>query len=92
MVKVRKERWLERIVKGFANHRRIEIMTLLHNHPELSLGETAFRLKINLKTASEHVRRLALAGLVFKQYKGRKVLHRLSPRGEKILTFLRKLE
>ena len=86
------ERQLERIVKGFANHRRIQMMELLQKHPELTLQDIGLRLKIGVKTASEHLRRLAIAGLVMKRYDHRWVRHRLSRRGRLILTFLRKLE
>ena len=85
-------RQLERIVKGFANHRRIQIMNLLSESPELSLQDIANRVKINVKTASEHVRRLAISGLVLKRHRGSEVLHKLSPSAEVILKFLRKLE
>ena len=85
-------RQLERIVKGFANHRRIQIMELLDNNPELSLVDVSTKLKINIKTASEHIRRLAIPGLVFKRNRGNNVLHKLSPLGLVILKFLRKLE
>jgi len=85
-------RQLERIVKGFANHRRIEILELLEKEPELSVSEIAFKLKINFKTASEHIRRLAIAGLVFKRYQGNNVRHALTDRARGILKFLRILE
>lgn len=52
---------LEKIVKGFANHRRIQILNLVSDSPNLSLNEISTRLKINIKTASEHTRRLQLA-------------------------------
>ena len=86
------QRQLERIIKGFSNHRRIQILTLLNDIPELSVGEIADRLKINLKTASEHIRRLAISGLVLKRNQGKNVRHKLSDRGVIILTFLRTLE
>jgi len=85
-------RQLERIVKGFANHRRIEILQLLQKEPELSLVEIAETLKINFKTASEHTRRLALAGLVMKRNEGSAVRHALTRLGTTILKFLRTLE
>ena len=87
-----KTRHLERIVKGFANHRRIQIMDLISGSPELSLMDISAKLKLNIKTASEHIRRLAIAGLVLKRNRGVNVLHKLSPRGLVILKFLRKLE
>ena len=85
-------RQLERLVRGFANHRRIEVMDLLEAEGELDLREIAQRCAINYKTASEHLRRLAVAGLVTKRAKGTHVLHLLSPRGKKVLVFLRTLD
>lgn len=85
-------RKLQAITKGFANHRRIEMLELLEKYPERSLSEVALHLKINLKTASEHLRRLASAGLINKRYRARNVVHSVSPLGTDILTFLRKLE
>ena len=85
-------RKLERFVKGFANHRRIEILQLIEKEPELSVLEIADRLDINFKTASEHIRRLAIAGLVLKRSEGLNVRHKLSDRGASILKFLRILE
>lgn len=83
---------LERIVKGFANHRRIEILMLLEKSPEMSLSEIADKLNINFKTASEHTIRLAIAGLVMKRDDGNAVRHALTTRGKSILKFLRTLE
>jgi predicted ArsR family transcriptional regulator len=83
---------LERIVRGFSNHRRIEIMELLGRMPELSVIEIAQELDINFKTASDHVRRLAISGLVMKRNEGASVRHRLTPQGILILKLLRTLE
>jgi len=85
-------RKLERIVKGFANHRRIQIMELLEREPKLSVFEVSYRLNVNFKTISEHLRRLTLAGLVIKSNKGSEVEHILSNSGKYILKFLRTLE
>ena len=85
-------RHLERMVKGFANHRRIQILETLKKSPELSVDEIATELDINFKTASEHIRRLAIAGLVLKRSAGNKVRHKITPRAETILKFLRILE
>ena len=67
-------------------------MLLLEKFPELALFEIADRLTINFKTASEHIRRLAIAGLVWKRSEGSAVRHVLSPAGKVILKFLRTLE
>ena len=85
-------RKLERIVKGFANHRRLEIIELLRREPELSVAEIAERLKIGYENASDHIRKMAIAGLVLKRSDGPFVRHKLAPRGELILAFCKKLQ
>ncbi|TSC88354.1 MAG: Uncharacterized protein G01um101416_22 [Microgenomates group bacterium Gr01-1014_16] len=85
-------RELERIVKGFANHRRISILELLEKIPELSVIEISNKVNINFKTASEHIRRMAISGLVLKRSARQSVRHKLTPRGIAILKFLRTLE
>ena len=89
---MKKFRELERTVKGFANHRRIEIMQLLSNKPELSVFDIADELHINFKTASSHIGKLAIAGVVMKRNEGSSVKHALTERGKVILKFLRTLE
>ena len=83
---------LERSVRGFSNHRRIQMLELLHKSPELSVIEIAESLKINMKTASEHLRRLAITGLVIKRNSENAVRHKLTPRAQSVLKFLRTLE
>jgi len=90
--KAKSTKHLERIVRGFSNHRRIEIMGLLDKQPELSLSQIAKQLHINLKTAGEHVRRLAIAGHVLKRDDAQAVRHKLTGRGKLVLKFLRTLE
>ena len=85
-------RELERLVRGFSNHRRIQILELLKKTPELSVDEIAVELRINFKTASEHIQRLAIAGFVLKRNEGHSVRHKLTNRAEFILKFLRTLE
>ncbi len=89
---MKKPRELERIIKGVANHRRIEILELIFKSPELSVMEISEALYINFKTASEHIRRLAIASLVIKRNEDTSVRHKLSERGKLVLKFLRTLE
>ncbi|HUT34576.1 MAG TPA: winged helix-turn-helix domain-containing protein [Planctomycetota bacterium] len=86
------ERRLERIVKGFANHRRIQMMRLLEKREGLSLMEVCKVLHVGLKAGSEHMRKLVLAGLVAKRNHGRWVRHRLTPSAPHVLSLLRTLE
>lgn len=85
-------RALERILKGAANHWRLSILDLLKRVPELSVEDIATELNIGYQNASDHVRKLAIAGLVMKRGDGPFVRHKLTPRGENILAFCKKLE
>ncbi len=83
---------LERIVKGFANHRRIEILELLSKEPELSVADISEKLNVNFKTISEHIRKMAVAGLVLKRYESSSVRHKLTGRALATLKFLKALK
>jgi len=87
--KKKNSKQLERHFKGVANHYRIDILLLIARVPNITLDEITQKLNGNTKTISEHTRRLVGAGLVNKQYKGRTVMHTLSPYGKKIHTFLK---
>jgi len=85
-------RKIERVVKGFANHRRIQILDLLNNEPELSVEDIADKLHMGYENTSDHIRKLAISGLVMKRNQGTRVLHKLTPLAIDILVFCKKLE
>lgn len=83
---------LERVVKGFANHRRIQMLRLLRVEAELSLIDLCRRARTGLKSGAEHLRRAHLGGLIEKRYEGRYVLHKITPLGLEVLAFLDRIE
>lgn len=83
---------LERIIKGFANHRRLQILELLQREPELSVENIAERLNYGYENTSDHLRKLAIAGLILKKNVGPRVHHKLSDRGTYILVFCKTLQ
>lgn len=85
-------RELERIVKGFANHRRLQVLELLYKEPELSVQEISEKLKSAFKNISAHVNKMAIAGLVIKRNEGNMIRHKLTNRGKSILKFVRIIE
>ena len=89
---MRKSKQLEKLVRGFSNHRRIEIIDLLARTPELSVVEISDILKINYKTGADHIRRLTIAGIVGKRNDITSVRHALTEEGRHVLKFLRTLE
>ena len=74
-------RRVERVIKGFSNHRRIQILGLLSERPEMTLQDIVMATRSTRQATSEHVRKMTIAGLVMKQYDGRFVRHRLTERG-----------
>ncbi len=89
MIEYRK---LERMVKGFANHNRIRILELLDLKPELSVADIADELKMGYENSSDHIRKMAIAGLLMKRNVGPSVLHKLTPRAKSILMFCKRLQ
>lgn len=81
---------LERYFKGAANHRRLEILFLIDKNEGITLEGISEVLHCNIKTISEHTRRLLQAGLLNKKYQGREVSHYLSPYGKMFLEFAKK--
>jgi predicted transcriptional regulator len=89
MSKLKNEKQLERHFKGVANHHRIAILRLIEKEEGITLDGITQRLEANFKTMSEHTRKLVHAGLVQKKYKGRAVVHTLSPYGKIFLAFMK---
>jgi len=83
---------IEKIVKGFANHRRIQILELLEKNPDLSVDQISQSLNVNFMTISDHIRKLSDTGLVQKTYKGRIVMNTLTKEGKNILSFCKMLK
>ncbi len=83
---------MERHLKGMANHYRIEILLLLATREKITLEDIVRTLEAHEKTIGEHVRRLYLAGLINKKYRGRFVEHSLSPYGKTFVRFLQSFQ
>ncbi len=92
MTKNLEYRKIERVVKGFANHRRLQILELLAREPELSVQEISEKLKSEFKNISAHINKMAIAGLVIKRNDANSVRHKLTTRGKSILQFVRIIE
>lgn len=80
---------IERHVKGVANYRRIEILFIIANNDAITLDGISQAVKGNVKTISEHTKKLSQAGLIRKYRQGRGVIHRLSPYGKTMHKFLK---
>jgi len=88
MAKMKTAKQMERHLKGMANHYRIEILLLIAASDGITLEGVVKALDANEKTIGEHTRRLYVAGLVNKKYRGKFVEHTLSPYGKTFVRFL----
>jgi len=84
MGKLKTAKQMERHLKGMANHYRIEILLLVAAREKITIEA----IGANGKTIAEHTRRLSLAGLIDKRYRGKFVEHSLSPYGKIFVRFL----
>jgi DNA-binding transcriptional ArsR family regulator len=57
---------------------RLRLLSTLHEHGELVVGEVAARTGISLPNASQHLTRLAAAGVVARRREGRTVVYRIA--------------
>jgi len=89
MAKLKTAKQMERHLKGISNHYRIEILLLISERKSITLGGIVDALGANEKTIGEHTRRLHVAGLLNKKYRGKFVEHTLSPYGKKFVLFLK---
>jgi predicted transcriptional regulator len=92
MNQIKTAKQMERHLKGVANHHRIEILLIIAAHDKITLDAIIKRLKANEKTIGEHTRRLFVAGLINKKYRGNCVEHSLSPYGKVFVHFLKSFQ
>ena len=87
-MKLKTAKQMERHLKGMANHYRIEILLAIAASGGITLDGIVETLDANPKTIGEHTRRLSVAGLINKKYRGKFVEHTLSPYGKTFVQFL----
>jgi predicted transcriptional regulator len=78
----------EKILKGAANHRRLEILALLNKTPGLSTDQIIQNLKVNYQTGAFHVQGLVKSGHIIAYRTGQSVGHKITSQGESIIRLL----
>ena len=91
-MRLRDIEFLEDIVKGFANERRIMILRLLARQPNLDVEFISEKLKIGYTSTAGHLQKMYHSGLIEKEEDGYFVVHRLTARGKKVYLFLCRLD
>jgi DNA-binding transcriptional ArsR family regulator len=81
----------EKVFKGLANHHRLNMLEIIQKNGPINLFDLAQRSGVNYRTASEHSRRLRIAGLVSTKYQGQDVMHVLTPLGKRAQEYIPKI-
>ena len=82
---------IEEIIKGFANKHRIAILHILARYPDLDVEHISEKLKVSYTSTAAHLQKMHSAGIIAKEEDGYFVLHKLTPRGKQVFSFLRRL-
>jgi DNA-binding transcriptional ArsR family regulator len=92
MSETRDVRELERMMKAFANRRRIAIVKYLKVAKEATVGEVAENIRLSFKATSKHLAILAAAGVVERDQRGLQMFYKISgdlaPAARHILSIL----
>jgi len=78
---------LEIFFKAVANKRRIKILILIKEKPNLNVDEISGIVKINYQTGATHIQRLEKAGLIIKKYNRLSVEHEITKRGKMFVAY-----
>lgn len=72
------EKELERIMKAFANRRRLAILRFIKKVNRASVGDIAEEIKLSFKATSKHLSVLSSAGIVDREQKSLQMFYYLS--------------
>jgi len=68
----------EKILKAFANRRRLAIIKYLKENREASVGEIAGAIRLSLRSTSKHLLVLAAADVVEREQRSLQIFYRLA--------------
>jgi len=88
---IKKSNQLEYIIRGFDNKRRIDIIFLLDQTPELSVSDIVEHFQISFTAVSNHLLKMMSRGLIMKRNDQREVRHALTTKGKMVARFLKKI-
>jgi DNA-binding transcriptional ArsR family regulator len=68
----------ERILKAFANKRRITIVRFIRKSKEVSVGTVADEIKLSFRATSKHLATLSAADILEKEQRGVQIFYWIS--------------
>jgi DNA-binding transcriptional ArsR family regulator len=69
---------LERLLKAFANRRRLAIVRHLKKQKEASVGDIAETIRLSLKATSKHLGILTAANVLDREQRGLQMFYRIA--------------
>lgn len=82
---------LESILKGVSHHRRVEMLFVLLDKPNLTLNDLSEKTDTDPRNTSQHVFKMVHAGLIKKRTFGYTVEHSLTKLGEEVAKHIKRL-
>lgn len=79
---------LERILKAFANKRRLAIVRFLKRRKEATVGDIAAEIKLSFKATSKHLGVLMAADILEKEQRKLHVWYKIPPKPHPLITYI----
>ncbi len=76
---------LEKLMKAFANRRRLEIIEFIRDSKSASVGDIAARIRLSFKATSKHLGILFASDLVDREQTGLQMFYKIAPGKEKMI-------
>lgn len=83
---------IEKVMKGMANKRRLQILVLLDEEGGLTLSDISERLNMGYLNVSDHARKMIASGLISRKNEGVTIHLSITTLGRNILVFCKKLK
>lgn len=83
--------YFEKMIKAFANKRRIAILKYLEKHKKATVGEMAEKIKLSFRSTSKHLILLIAAEVVARKQVGKYVFYEINEKNkiaEKLLKII----
>ena len=79
---------LERVIKAFANRRRLTIVEYLKRHKEAPVSEIAHEINLSMRATSKHLGILFSAEILEKEQRSLQIFYRLASQPKRAIRCL----
>ena len=80
---------LEKILKSFANRRRLMTLKYLEGRGRASVGQIAEKIRLSFRSTSKHLSVMLASGVIIKKQTGRYVFYELNGRNKTAIKILK---